>query len=87
MEVEYAPIFDKYKYGTTIWGPLAGGVLTGKYLENPEKTVGRMNQEWYKEFVRSLNNFDMFDAKNIEETRKKFKEFEGIAKSLGGTIG
>ena len=31
FEVEYAPIFEQFKYGTTIWSPLAGGLLTGKY--------------------------------------------------------
>jgi aryl-alcohol dehydrogenase-like predicted oxidoreductase len=31
MEVEYVPLFDKYGMGTTIWGPLCSGVLTGKF--------------------------------------------------------
>lgn len=31
VEVELSEIFDNYKLGTTIWSPLAGGVLTGKY--------------------------------------------------------
>ncbi|KAK7207207.1 NADP-dependent oxidoreductase domain-containing protein [Myxozyma melibiosi] len=31
FEAEYKPLYDLYKYGTTIWSPLAGGVLTGKY--------------------------------------------------------
>ncbi|KAJ7258263.1 Aldo keto reductase [Mycena rebaudengoi] len=30
MEKEYLPLFKKYEYGTTIWSPLAGGILTGK---------------------------------------------------------
>jgi aryl-alcohol dehydrogenase-like predicted oxidoreductase len=33
FEIEYKPIFEKYKIGTTIWSPLASGALTGKYLE------------------------------------------------------
>jgi len=41
FEVEYGPIFDKYKYGTTIWSPLAGGALTGKYLGDSKDA--RMN--------------------------------------------
>lgn len=28
FEVEFKPLFDKYKYGTTIWSPLAGGERT-----------------------------------------------------------
>ena len=33
FEVEYAPLYDKYGIGTTIWSPLASGALTGKYLK------------------------------------------------------
>jgi len=33
MEVDFETLFDKYKYGTTVWSPLAGGFLTGKYLD------------------------------------------------------
>lgn len=33
FEVDYALLFDEYKMGTTIWSPLAGGFLTGKYTE------------------------------------------------------
>ena len=32
FEVEYRNLFDQYKMGTTIWSPLAGGIITGKYL-------------------------------------------------------
>lgn len=31
FEIEYAPLYHKYGYGTTIWSALASGVLTGKY--------------------------------------------------------
>eukprot|EP00455_Lapot_gusevi_P029848 TRINITY_DN319_c0_g2_i1.p1 TRINITY_DN319_c0_g2~~TRINITY_DN319_c0_g2_i1.p1 ORF type:complete len:344 (+),score=114.61 TRINITY_DN319_c0_g2_i1:58-1089(+) len=31
FEHEYAPLFKRYQLGTTIWSPLAMGVLTGKY--------------------------------------------------------
>jgi len=33
MEVEYRRLFDDTGYGTTTWSPLAGGLLTGKYLD------------------------------------------------------
>ena len=33
VEREYAPLYAKYGMGTTIWSPLASGVLTGKYSE------------------------------------------------------
>jgi aryl-alcohol dehydrogenase-like predicted oxidoreductase len=31
MEVDFVPLFDKYGMGTTIWGPLSSGILTGKF--------------------------------------------------------
>ena len=31
FEVEYDPIFKDLGYGSTIWGPLNNGILTGKY--------------------------------------------------------
>jgi voltage-dependent potassium channel beta subunit len=31
VEVEYAPLYDEIGLGTTIWSPLASGILTGKY--------------------------------------------------------
>jgi len=33
MEVEYRRLFADTGYGTTTWSPLAGGLLTGKYLD------------------------------------------------------
>ena len=34
FEVEYAPLYEKYGLGTTIWSPLGSGILTGKYNDN-----------------------------------------------------
>lgn len=31
MEVKYTNLFEKWGMGTTVWSPLAGGILTGKY--------------------------------------------------------
>ena len=31
VEVDYAPLYDSIGLGTTIWSPLASGLLTGKY--------------------------------------------------------
>ncbi len=33
FEVEYANLYKKFGLGTTIWSPLASGILTGKYNE------------------------------------------------------
>ena len=47
MEVDYQPIFDNIGMGTTIWSPLASGLLTGKYNNGiPEGT--RLSLEGYE---------------------------------------
>lgn len=33
VEKEYAPLYAEYGMGTTIWSPLASGMLTGKYAD------------------------------------------------------
>jgi len=33
VEVDYANLFDNHKMGTTVWSPLLGGILSGKYNE------------------------------------------------------
>jgi len=39
VETEYAPIYAKRGMGTTVWSPLDGGVLTGKYNQGvPDNT-------------------------------------------------
>ena len=44
VEVEYARIYDHVGLGTTIWSPLASGLLSGKYLKDtPEDS--RLNLE------------------------------------------
>ena len=41
------PVFEDYSYGTTIWSPLAGGILTGKYNDGiPEDSRYHVNELW-----------------------------------------
>lgn len=51
MEKNYLRLFEApYKIGTTIWSPLASGVLTGKYNEKiPEGSrMAQKGYEWLK---------------------------------------
>jgi len=84
FEVEYAPIFEKYGYGTTVWGPLAGGLLTGRYLKDAEN-AGRVSN--YPPAWKNMLHFDEYFApEKLERTKKMFEGLEEIAKGLGGTI-
>lgn len=51
MEADYLPLFHEYGMGTTIWSPLASGLLTGKYLDGvPEGSrMALENYGWLKE--------------------------------------
>lgn len=58
FEIEYERIFSEMGYGSTIWSPLASGVLTGKYNDGfPEDTrLGMKGLEWLKEKVITDEN-------------------------------
>lgn len=47
VEVDYAPIFRNIGMGTTIWSPLASGLLTGKY-NNGIPEGSRLSLEGYE---------------------------------------
>lgn len=50
VEQEYAPLYKELGYGTTIWSPLASGILTGKYNDGiPEGSrMSQSNMGWLK---------------------------------------
>lgn len=75
FEVEYARIFSEMGYGSTIWSPLASGVLSGKYNNGfPEGTrLGIEGLEWLKE--KTL----------LDERVEKTKRFGKLAGDLGAT--
>jgi voltage-dependent potassium channel beta subunit len=58
FELEYDRIFSEMGYGSTIWSPLASGVLTGKYNTGfPDDTrLGIEGLEWLKEKVLTETN-------------------------------
>jgi len=53
VEQEYAPLYDAYGMGTTIWSPLASGLLTGKYNDGvPSDTrLAQPGYEWLREAI------------------------------------
>lgn len=51
MEVDYVPIFRNMGMGTTIWSPLASGLLTGKYNDGvpADSRLALEGFEWLKD--------------------------------------
>ena len=75
MEDEYLPLFAKEKLGTTIWSPLASGLLTGKYISGmPSGT--RTSLKNYK-FIK-----ESFESESYKEKHEKVKKLKVIADDL-----
>lgn len=57
VEQEYAPLYEKYGMGTTIWSPLASGLLTGKYNDGipQDSRLAQPGYEWLRESVLGKN--------------------------------
>ncbi|KAM7188463.1 putative voltage-gated potassium channel subunit beta [Rhypophila sp. PSN 637] len=78
FEVEYAPVFEKYGLGTTIWSPLASGLLTGKYNDGiPEDSRFATNKAFFENRIKELKSEK--GQAEIEKVRKLTK----IAVRLG----
>lgn len=69
MEIEYEPIFRDLHYGTTIWSPLASGILTGKYNNGiPEES--RMALKGYGWLRKQLTPDKIERVKKLEPIAK-----------------
>ena len=55
VEDEYAPLYREYGLGTTVWSPLASGLLTGKYGNGipAASRAARPGNEWLRERLDS----------------------------------
>ena len=76
LEKEYLGLFDSEGMGTTIWSPLASGVLTGKYNSGIPKG-SRMSLPEYK-FLR-----DKLESKEGSDRLNKVKRLGKVADKLG----
>ena len=68
FEVEYKQLYKNYGLGTTIWSPLASGLLTGKYNDGKMPKGTRLSMEgleWLKD--RTLAEDRLKIVKNLSE--------------------
>jgi voltage-dependent potassium channel beta subunit len=72
VEIEYIPLYRDLGYGTTIWSPLASGILTGKY-NNGIPEGSRM----------SLKGFEWLRKEVTQDKLEKVRQLEPVAKDLG----
>ena len=72
VERELIPMAEALGLGVTAWSPLAGGVLTGKYVEGKAEADARMNSEMMKGFDRA-----------DERARRVVNEVQAVAREVG----
>ncbi len=80
FEKEYLRLFNESGYGSTIWSPLASGLLTGKYLDGKAPDDSRANLEgmgWLRE--RLLGEFGQ--SKN-----EAIRQLQNVAADLGASL-
>jgi voltage-dependent potassium channel beta subunit len=76
VEREYARLYEDIGLGTTIWSPLASGLLTGKYADGvPADSRGAL--EGFGWLAESLTD---------EEKNATVKELGTVADELGGSL-
>lgn len=79
FEVEYGRLYDKIGLGTTIWSPLASGLLTGKYNDGlpDDSRIHLPGYEWLR---------DMFKSEEGQQRIAKVRELSEIAAELNTTM-
>lgn len=83
FEVELANLFEHAKMGSTIWSPLAGGMLSGKYIDGIPKDSRVEDHPHGKGWF-----YDPYMGTEEKKNRtvKILKELKGVADGLGCSL-
>ena len=75
FETEYARLYEQYGMGTTIWSPLASGLLTGKHKSGPAEgsRATLKDYDWLKDQI----------ARDLKIKGEKVQKVSEIAKEVG----
>lgn len=83
IEIDYETLFAKYNYGLIAWSPLAGGFLTGKYLNGiDENELTRMTDKSISfplEVIKAL----FYSPHATEKTINSLKQISALAEAAG----
>lgn len=76
VEAEFLPLYENYGLGTTIWSPLASGILTGKYNEGvpSDSRLNLPDYQWLK---------DLWSSENGKQKLDKVRNLAQLSKELG----
>lgn len=80
VESSYVRLFEQYGYGTAIWSPICGGVLSGKYNEGEIPAGSRYEtSKLHKDFQWPT----YFGADTKDKTLEILKNLKTLAEELG----
>ena len=76
VEAEYRPLYENYGMGTTIWSPLASGLLTGKYNDGvpDDSRLALPGYEWLR---------DLWQKEEGQIKLTKIRQLNALADQLG----
>ncbi len=76
VEKEFAPLYEDIGLGTTIWSPLASGLLTGKYNDGipDDSRLSMENYDWLRE--------RLIESERGKEKLKKVQKLSKISEEL-----
>ena len=79
VEGDYRPLYENYGMGTTIWSPLASGLLTGKYNEGipTDSRLALPGYEWLRE---------MWETEDGKQKMEKIRKLTILAADLGVSL-
>jgi voltage-dependent potassium channel beta subunit len=79
VEGDYRPLYENYGMGTTIWSPLASGLLTGKYNEGipTDSRLALPGYEWLRE---------MWETEDGKQKMEKIRKLGQLATDLGVSL-
>jgi len=80
VEAEFEPLYETIGLGTTVWSPLASGILTGKYRDGipSDSRAALPGYEWLRR---------RFESEEGQAMIAKARQLEPIAEELGCKLG
>ncbi|MBN2491594.1 MAG: aldo/keto reductase [Planctomycetes bacterium] len=80
VEKEYLRLYDQIGLGTTVWSPLASGLLTGKYVDGipAGSRLGLENWAWLRERMQGRGDW--------ERRLGQVKQLRSLAAEIGVTL-
>ena len=92
FEREYSPLYrSPIHYGTTVWSPLASGLLSGKYsskkFEGGDNRLGLQgDSSWLRKQLESGEGLNGLEERNVDRILEIVDNLRPIAERLGVTM-